>query len=269
MFLKINPYLAESISGWIGGGCGIFATHPLDTIRVRQQVGGPNCNYLNVMKEILRYKGFLGFYGGVIPPVFFRGFAFSVNRSAYANTQRWTNKPYLLGFSAGFWSSAFEIPIYVLKNRTQVMNKKFRETIPNYFRMALHVCRIEGWKGLYTGSIPHTILSSGSYGVFYVVYEWMIEKNYNSVLSGCCSCWASWPLFYPLDVIRTRMQIIPKLTKWNQKYFTFSFFCNEMANQPFKQWFPGIGMTILRAGPRFGVCMGVSESVKGILILKE
>jgi len=269
MPFRISHYVAESISGWIGGSCGIFATHPLDTIRIRQQVAGANCNYINVVREIVRYKGLLGFYGGIIPPVFFRGFAFSMNRSVYAITQELTNKPYLLGFSAGLCMSLFEIPIHLLKSRTQVINKKFRETIPNYLRMALHVCKIEGWKGLFAGSVPHTILSSCSYAVFYVSYEWMFEKQYNPVISGCCSCWISWPLFYPLDVIRTRMQVVPKLTKWNQKYFTFSFFCNEMTKQSFKHWFPGLGMTIIRAGPRFGVCMGVSEIVKRNLIVKK
>eukprot|EP00494_Astrolonche_serrata_P029089 UN29356 len=68
------PGLTDLVSGYLGGACGIFCTHPLDTVRVRVQYLSQTeskINYVQIVKDLIKKKGFLGLYNGVIPPVFF------------------------------------------------------------------------------------------------------------------------------------------------------------------------------------------------------
>lgn len=263
---RLAPH-REVLGGFFGGACGIFITHPLDTIRVRAQVasGGRNPSYLGIIRSIVRHKGITGFYAGVVPPVFFRGVGFSFNRYGYACAKQYTDNSCILGIIAGLCNAMADTPIFCLKNRVQCSNGQFKESIREYLRMGFHILKTEGLYGLYTGHVPNVILFCFSYALFYAVYDPMLSAGYTPCTSGVAAVLACWPLLYPFDVLRTRSQIVQKRTKWSRNYFTFRYFAREMWAQPVRRWFPGLGLTLVRAAPRYGVAMAVCESVKGTL----
>lgn len=262
----LSPH-KEVLGGFFGGACGIFCTHPLDTIRTRAQVmkGTKNPSYVGIVRDVIKHRGILGLYAGVFPPVFFRGIGFAMNRSGYAFAKKYTDNSAILGAVAGAVNSIADTPIFCLKNRVQCSNGKFKETLSHYCKMGYQIFRKEGIRGLYSGHIPNLILESVSYALFYVVYDPMITGGYPPWLCGVCAVLACWPMCYPLDVLRTRSQITPKRTKWSRDYFTFRYFLREMWAQPVNRWFPGMGLTLVRAAPRYGVAMAVCESIKNSL----
>lgn len=261
--------LADFIGGLVGGAVGIFVTHPLDTLRVRAQAGALSgqgkVSYTQIMREVLRSKGFGGFYSGVTPPVLFRGFAFSINRATYSYISKFTNNPFVLGCSAGFACSFADTPTHLLKCRMQCAREKGSETVPAYARMFRNVWKAEGMRGVFGGFLPGTIFSTISFGMFYVSYDKLRDAGYNPAVCGVAACIFSWPVFYPLDVLRTRTQVTPKQTRWSQQFFTFRYFMKQMAGTPVNQWFPGLGMTLIRAVPRWATVMYVCEKTKEAL----
>jgi len=255
--------LADLFSGFFGGMCGIFVTHPLDTIRVRAQAATSSSGgYMHIVKEIVRKNGLKGLYAGVTPPVFLRGLSFSANRGAFAFAKRKTRNPFLQGCFAGLVSGLCDTPIFLLKCRAQCSPKKIQESLRNYCKMTADILRMEGLYGMFTGNIPNMILFTGSYGIFYWVYEGLRDKDYHPSVCGVCACLTSWPLFYPFDVLRTRASVVTKKTRWSREFFTFRYFARDMAAAPVHAWFPGLSMTLIRAVPRFAVAMVVCEESK-------
>jgi len=257
--------LADLFSGFFGGVCGIFVTHPLDTIRVRAQAassGAANGGYVHIVKDIVRKNGLKGLYAGVTPPVVLRGISFSANRGALAFAKKKTRNPFLQGCFAGAVSGLFDTPIFLLKCRAQCSPTKIKETLRNYYKITSDILRLEGMYGMFTGNVPNMILFTFSYGIFYYVYDIMRAREYNPSASGVCACLASWPLLYPFDVLRTRASVVTRKTRWSREFFTFRYFAGEMAATPFVTWFPGLSMTLVRAVPRFAVAMLVCEESK-------
>jgi len=65
-----------------------------------------------------------------------------------------------------------------------------------------------------------------------------------------------------MDVLRSRIQVVPKKTRWSLEYWSLRRVSSNMFKESPTKWFPGLGMTLVRAVPRFVVVMGVTESCK-------
>jgi len=266
----LSPY-REVLGGFFGGAAGIFITHPLDTIRVRAQVakGSSNPSFIGIAKNIFKCRGLLGFYAGVVPPVFFRGFGFSANRWGYAFAKEYSDNSCILGAVAGWFNVLCDTPVYCLKNRVQCSDGKFKESIPEYLRMGRHILKTEGITGLYAGHVPMMILGCGSYACFYAVYDPMLAAGYSAPICGIAAVVACWPPFYPFDVLRTRAQVVTRQTARSKQFFKFRYFCAEMWAQPVARWFPGMSVTLVRAVPRYGCAMGICEAIRSSLDMES
>jgi len=263
----LRPY-DEVIGGFLGGAAGIFTTHPLDTIRVRLQgcKAAIKPSYAEICRGILQNKGWFGFYAGIIPPVFLRGISFAVNRWGYKTAKQYTDNTQLIGAFAGFCTTWVDTPIFLIKNRVQISNAKFKETFRDYIKMARLIVRAEGIKGLYSGNVANFWVMIPSYVLFYSVYDPLMKMGgIPSWACGAIAVVSCWPAIYPFDVIRTRAQILRKQTRWSRKFFTFRYHCREVFGQPFTKWFPGLSLTLVRAVPRYGIGMMVCENVKNSL----
>jgi len=265
----------EPIAGYLGGACGIFVTHPLDTVRIRAQVFASHAtkrhlSYSDIARDIFKNHGSLGFYRGVLPPVVLRGLTMGINRWAYAFADRnssfsnpWVRSIWVGGFSGGALGF-FETPIHLLKNRAQTMQNKaqFSESILGYARLGYSMVTKEGMRSLGCGMSASIYFGVGSYSLFYVIYDQMLASGWNSFVCGMVSAFFSWPVFYPFDVVRTRQQAQPMKTEWSRKFFTFRRSCHGVFSNSFPRWFPGLQLTLVRAVPRWGVVMSVHEHSK-------
>lgn len=153
-----------------------------------------------------------------------------------------------------------ETPIHLLKTRVQTgVSGEMSETLSAYARLGYLCVRDEGFRSLTVGAFPNTSLGALSYGMFYVIYDEMILQDYSAMFAGMVSAVLSWPIFYPLEVIRTRLQSTPMRTRWSQEFWTFRRKSGMLFEKPFSKWFPGLALTLTRAVPRWGIVMQVHQ----------
>lgn len=261
----------ETASGWIGGAAGIALTHPLDCIRVSKQyqsrISTMNTSYYQILKQIKRTHGLPGFYRGLLPPTVLRGFGLASNRFGYNLGMRIFDKGvdvkgtwrmYVVGGIAGLCSGIVDQPIQLLKCRAQVKTGLTKETFSLYILMLRRMWKFEGINAFVNGGVPNIAGSVISFGLFYCVYDQLQLLGCSPFVSGVISGTLSWPVILPLDSLRVRMQCQPY-------YVRLNIVAAEMWRQPVRQWFCGMGATMLRAAPRWGVTMTVIEECNKVM----
>jgi len=268
-----EPYRSLSIdvaSGWIGGAVGIAVTHPLDSIRVMKQyqarISKNNIGYYAIFKQIRDTHGFAGFYRGIIPPTVLRGVALAVNRAGYNTAMRFfegekvsgTWRIWVVGGFAGFCTGLVDMPIQLLKCRAQVKVGLTKESFSLYFLMLKRIWKYEGSRAFTNGLTPQLMYAIPSYALFYALYDQMVSYGLPVFLSGMVAGTMSWPPFLPFDSLRVRMQCQPYTVR-------FKTVLGDMWRQPGVRWFSGLGATMLRAAPRWGVTMLAIENCNNIL----
>jgi len=273
----VNPsksLLAEITSGWIGGMVGIAATHPLDSIRVMKQyqarISKNNFSYHNIITQIRDTHGFAGFYRGVIPPTVLRGFGLAVNRAGYNTAMRFfegenvkgTWRIWVVGLFAGICTGIVEMPVHLLKCRAQVKVGLTKESFSLYATMLRRIWVYEGFRAFYNGLIPQLLSTGFGFALLYGIYENLLLYGFNPFVSGVIAGTLSWPPILPLDTLRIRMQCQPY-------YVSFTTVARDMWRQPVERWFIGLGATMLRATPRWGITMVTIENCTRILGSKQ
>tara|TARA_B100000745_G_scaffold284000_1_gene218388 strand:- start:103 stop:945 length:843 start_codon:yes stop_codon:yes gene_type:complete len=267
-----NPYHAgmsrEFASGWIGGALGIFVTHPIDTIRVRLQHaatnGKPEITYSSIINNIRRTIGVKGLFRGVLPPVTLRGASMGMNRAGYEFASKITegqNKTppkgwRLIGVSAvaGFCQAIGDTPLYAIKCRAQTTKEPhFNESFRGYYRMAKEITVREGIRGWSNGFTPAAVCCMLTYPVLYGTYDKLRENDFSPIVSGAIAGAISWPIGLPFDTIRVGVQT-------NKNFVPFTKAAHSLFKQPVKNWFKGLGATVIRAAPRYAICMYTIEN---------
>ncbi|CAO3627981.1 unnamed protein product [Cunninghamella blakesleeana] len=153
---------------------------------------------------------------------------------------------YIAGCGAGMACFLFSTPSDLIKIKAQ-MSKIDKSS----WEVSKEVFYRNGIKGFYQGGWITLIRDAPSYGIYFWVYEGMkryleIEKESNSqqawryLLAGGLAGTISWTSIYPLDVVKSRlqMQMIPTTTKiTNQQLPTSSSINNDIRNtlQPLNQ----------------------------------
>tara|TARA_B100002049_G_C16077276_1_gene375629 strand:+ start:620 stop:1450 length:831 start_codon:yes stop_codon:yes gene_type:complete len=262
----------DFVSGWIGGSLGILLTHPIDTVRVRMQYASQspysNITYRHVIQNIHRTIGIKGIFRGVLPPMALRGFSMALNRTGYNfghsiksnnNVINKYSKIGLVGSFSGLCQSIGDAPLYILKCRAQTTGrKKMDESFSTYIKMAKEITRREGIRGWLNGFIPCSLCCMSSYAIFYPLYEYFLTKDMNAGLAGAISATICWPIALPFDTLRVRMQC--------QSYHVpLTKAVKQMWRQPISKWYIGMSATLVRAFPRYGICMGTIEYSKHFL----
>lgn len=212
-------------AGTLAGFAGLIATHPLDTIRIRMQIQ----TYPKMYKTWVHWgvravqrEGFRGLFKGVISNSC--GFApsFSI---CFASKEFWHRamkpiqisedwKSYISGWFAGFvWCSTW-VPAELLKCRAQANKKEYI----NYTTAMKEILRESGPKGLYRGFWATVIRDVPCCGFWFWTYEYICRhyikpddspsKVYTiKVIAGGLAGCMDWIPTYPIDVIKTKIQI--------------------------------------------------------------
>eukprot|EP01084_Bolivina_argentea_P021478 39909_1 len=108
---------------------------------------------------------------------------------------------------------------------------------------------MEGFKGWTLGIIPGITFAMITYPIFYVVYD-KLRSNYgcNPMIAGSTAAVLSWPIGLPFDTMRVRLQC-------NTERLSVKQVAYAMYKQPIKLWFVGLNATVIRAAPRYAICM--------------
>jgi hypothetical protein len=285
-------FFGEFLAGGIGGAAGVFVGHPLDTVRVRQQMHGtgassPYRSILSSATHIVRTEGAVSLFKGVTPPmamVFVQSaviFAVSGACDDYQSRALelapgqdlplW--RLFLSGATAGVAVSVIVAPTDLVKIKLQ-MQDGTPEAIRDRARSSLHsysgpldcaakLLRTQGPRGLFQGFLVTLHREWPSFGAYWWVYEAIKRKATNDkpreasvavqLAAGGTAGVASWFITYPLDVLKTIVQ--------KDGGSSISIARDLIQREGVSSLFRGCQATLLRAFPTNAVTFLIYEEV--------
>jgi len=168
----------EYLKGFFVGSIQALFGHPFDTVKTNIQAN-KKVNIYNL------YKGFSY-------PLLTNSFINSLIFGSYSNFYNKTNNHFLSGFLAGLIVGPIISPIEKLKIDRQIGNS-FNKKI---FRGVYITCLRESFG---------TAIYFSSYNYFKNIK--LVEGDMNIMLAGGNAGLLSWLLTYPIDVVKTRIQL--------------------------------------------------------------
>jgi len=218
----------------IAGAIGIIIGNPLDIIKVRVQAGKTSSpTFSSLPSNTLPTTQRLGpLIRGTAAPILGFGALNSILFMTYNRTTNllhlsptppplWTT--FLAGAIGGLATWIISTPIEIIKCRAQLSpltTTRASATSLSIFRTSL---RTEGVRGLYLGGVVTALRDSIGYGFYFWSYElssrFMVSQfnergmNYSSqetlkvLLCGGLAGVITWASVFPLDVIKTRVQM--------------------------------------------------------------
>lgn len=224
-------------AGCLGGCAGVLVGHPFDTVKVRLQTQDSNNKIyrgtFHCISTIVKKESFQGLYKGMSSPMAGLAAVNAIVFGVYGNILRASSSPnslqnqFLAGSAAGFVQSFVTSPMEFAKTRMQLQGQanpkvilpfwqKNRIQYKNPLDCLLKTFRSEGLFGVYRGLGCTILRDSPAFGVYFAGYEYLTEKvtdskgnvnTLNLLLVGGLAGVISWVVIYPLDVIKSRLQV--------------------------------------------------------------
>ncbi|EDS31293.1 small calcium-binding mitochondrial carrier [Culex quinquefasciatus] len=268
----------DFISGCFGGGCGVLLGHPLDTIKTWQQFSNNRIS-TSMYNIITRHNGLKGFYRGMFFPLLTNGALNSVVFAVYGQHMRtlqescktkslrereWRMHVMIAGSVAGATQVMLGCPVEVVKVRIQTL-----QFVGHPWHCLREIIFQEGIWGLYRGITPMMWRDVLPYGVYMLVYEYMlgiedrlhrmkldrqagasgVGSTYEASViatAGATAGVISWLFIVPFDVVKTVMQTETDPTVHKSMMHCFR---GLVERHGWRSLFRGSSMVIARAAP--------------------
>ncbi|XP_007171000.1 solute carrier family 25 member 45 isoform X1 [Balaenoptera acutorostrata] len=228
----------DFVAGWISGALGLVLGHPFDTVKVRLQTQTTYRGIVDCMAKTYRHESLLGFFKGMSFPIASIDVVSSVLFGVYSNVllaltatshqERWAQLPsythvFIAGCAGGFLQAYCLAPFDLIKVRLQNQTepKGKSGSPPPQYRGPVHcvasIFQAEGPWGLFPGAWALTLRDNPILGIYFVTYEWLCRQftldsqNPSSgtvLVAGGSVGVTSWVTATPLDVIKSRMQMV-------------------------------------------------------------
>lgn len=210
-------------AGWCGGASGILASHPLDTARIRIQVGDTSAGSSigTELSAMLRHEGVSSLGRGIATPLLtvglWKAVIFSGMEKMHAQQDYGTyGRPTLLqlsiaGFVGGVAGAFIQTPLENVKLNAQV--NRGPATLAYEWQVARDIVARRGWTGLYRGLPLCFLCSPTSYAAWFPLNELCLrlwrrscvapshepDSFVSTLVCGAFSGSASWCVAYPAD----------------------------------------------------------------------
>ncbi|KAM3724091.1 Mitochondrial ornithine transporter [Dirofilaria immitis] len=263
----IKDGIADLAAGTVGGFVNVVAGQPLDTVKVKMQTfptfypKGIGC-----FETILRVDGIRGLYAGTVPAlvaniaenaILFTAYgycrkvvAFCVGRSKLEDMTPIDNA--LSGSLASIFAAMVICPTELVKCRLQAQREAFPGMRNSPFSMCRDMYRTNGLKSFYTGMLSTLCREMAGYFLFFGAYE--LSRSYltpegkskseigilRTALSGGIGGVTLWAAVYPVDVVKSRMQVIGSGSFIN-------IFRNIVKNEGIRTLYNGLTFALIRA----------------------
>ncbi|OCH89880.1 mitochondrial carrier [Obba rivulosa] len=216
----------ELIAGSVGGAAQVLVGQPLDTIKTRAQVApkGMFKGPMDILVQTVRKEGFFALYKGMASPLIGIAGVNSLLFAAYGVSKRLISPfPQLslkeiaaAGATAGAINAILASPVEMFKVRMQGQygspgDKRLREVVSEMWS------RWGFRKGIMRGYWVTVAREIPAYAGFYTAFEFSkrkFSKTYGNQLpvwalltSGATGGIAYWLACYPLDVVKSRVQL--------------------------------------------------------------
>lgn len=261
--MSIKDFLSGSLAGVAQVGVG----YPFDTIKVRMQYSNQYKNAIHCLKDTLKEGGVRSLYRGIAYPmigsVAFNSFSFGLytNSMKYLKNNRvihnkhWSDA-YLCGVLVGGVATAIEAPRDLLKSQSQRPNTPYNDSVFSAFR---NIYPKYGMRGIFKGTNATFVRNVLTTPFFYGFYDSVkdVTNNYvgqkdsliGSALGGAVGGFGIWGILYPLDVVKTRIQL-DEFSKSKQNYHgIIDTFKKMYKTEGMRSFFRGYGPCIVRAVP--------------------
>ena len=221
----------ETFSGVIGGATGVLLSHPFDTLRVHIQSLEKKPKIFEYAQNLIKTKGALSLYRGLVPPLIGMGIEKGTVFSAYSFAKKKTDNNFISGYFAGLTSSFVITPIEKVKIQLQTSKSTLLNAITETIKN----------RSLYQGFTPTFFREAIGFGIYFTTYKWYnpetpIHFFIGGALSGCFA----WLFIYPIDTIKTNAQV----KKINILQFIKTHSLREL--------YRGFPLALMRAGPLHG-----------------
>uniref|UniRef100_W8BL00 Peroxisomal membrane protein PMP34 n=1 Tax=Ceratitis capitata TaxID=7213 RepID=W8BL00_CERCA len=299
----------HAVSGAAGGCIAMSTFYPLDTVRSRLQLEDPEKigearSTVQVIKEIITREGFPALYRGLGPVlqslcisnfVYFYTFH-SLKALTANNSQQSALKDLLLGSIAGVLNVFCTTPFWVVNTRVRMRNvagtsDDVNKHYKNLISGILYVTKTEGFRGLWSGTIPSLILVSNP-ALQFMMYE-LLKRNLMKFtgteisslgyfLIGALAKAFATVLTYPLQLVQTKQRHRANTTQANKPSTSINPIPNDanmmeimlsiIQHYGFRGLFRGLEakilQTVLTAALMFMVYENITSTV-GILLKKR
>ncbi|TFK20837.1 mitochondrial carrier [Coprinopsis marcescibilis] len=217
----------ELLAGSVGGAAQVLVGQPLDTIKTRAQIApkGMFKGPMDILVETLRKEGFFALYKGMLSPLLGVAGVNSLLFASYGISKRLIS-PYpdkslkeiaAAGALAGAANSILASPVEMFKVRMQgqygsASDKRLRAVFSEMWReYGIRRGILRGYWVTVAREIP-------AYAAFYSAFEFSkrnFQKQYGEesipvwalLASGSTGGIAYWLACYPLDVVKSRIQL--------------------------------------------------------------
>ncbi|GET87372.1 mitochondrial ornithine carrier protein-like protein [Leishmania tarentolae] len=267
----------DFVAGTAGGFSGVLIEHPFDTVKVRLQTYGATryAGYTDCITRLFQQDGIMGFYRGVTA----RLIACGLEHAWVLTTYKWTLRligagdrptlPQILlsGCSSGVAATVCLTPFELVKCRMQADDSMGHRQYRGSLDCAQRVFRESGVKGLYKGGfamlcreVPGSVVWCGTYDTLksWMTPEGMPTKSlplWKLMVAGGCSGVAFWTALYPLDVVKTRIQVDPPYEKLRLWEAIMRVYQSEGLRSLYRGW----SLTAARSFPSNAVIFGVFD----------
>jgi len=217
------------IAGAFSGIAGVIAGHPLDTLKTKLQAPNtPFITFEHTLKYTFQAEGLRGFYRGIVPPLSTVALSNSITFAVYGKVKTLLpshlNEAIRGGISgsiAGVFACLIVTPRDLIKSNLQVTPCPYMTGTNTSSFPSIHIIskifKEDGLFGMYRGSVVSIVRDIPGNAVYFSVYESLkkfftpkgekLPPIYYLILSGGSAGIAYWSAIYPIDTIRTRIQI--------------------------------------------------------------
>ncbi|KAL6050302.1 Mitochondrial basic amino acids transporter [Balamuthia mandrillaris] len=222
-------------AGTISGIAGVVVGHPFDTVKVRLQTDarGSQRNALRVTLDTVQQEGIRALYKGMATPVAGEAFINAVVFWTYGIMQRVQQKHkdevlslgqiFAAGMGVGACAAIPVCPVELIKTRLQVQGEAATRRGPPPYTGPLDcirkTIRYDGVRGLFRGMNATWLRDIPSYAFYFWSYE--ATRRYltsdgasisqlshlGQLFAGGVGGMACWTCSFPMDVVKTRLQI--------------------------------------------------------------
>lgn len=258
----------DFFAGCVGGMAGVVVGHPLDTVKVllqTQDMKNPKFKgTIHCLQSVVTKEGLRGVYRGVTSPLLGVAGINAIVFGVYGNVQKHSSNPEslrihaLAGAAAGLAQSFICSPMELAKSRLQVADSSSKGPVD----CLLKIYGNEGVKGVFRGFGVTVGREIPAFAVYFSTYELLTRSDSNLPVStwsmlfaGGLAGVASWTLTYPIDMIKSRMQV----DGISSSQYKNSYDClhQTVKTGGVSSLFRGITPTIIRAFPVNAVTFAV------------
>lgn len=216
---QLGELIAQLTAGGVSGAIAIYTTHPLDTVRVQQQMPGEVGRKFAQMgtgrslMHLFRTEGIFAMFRGVVAPTVSmfaqNAVIFTVSRQCDAFQHRWLKEHsgydpkaplplaniFLSGLVAGAVVAPIVSPTELFKLRLQLQRGTPEEvraraaagdmrSYTSNSDVGRKIWKLEGAKGVSRGLIATLWRDVPSFGAYFWTYEWIRREGCKALFDG-------------------------------------------------------------------------------------